>query len=177
MHPSLVWNTRQLNPGYFCCSLLYLPISRFISLFYFQIEPATGDKPGGVSTTSTGLQRHKWELALGLSPFSIGGYPKKDSCRFYRIQLRDFSCFSFLFRLDKDANHLLPADLPGHRLPAHGTAANKPPYPTPTQDIHQDTQHSRWQGMWNGTGYPVGGTRRIGYHVTDVENSDEEVLQ
>ena len=77
----------------------------FFSLFFSTYEPWTGDNPGGVDTTSTVLQIHKWQIALGLYHCSIRGVTTKyDICRFYGGQYGDFPSFSFLFLLEKDAN-------------------------------------------------------------------------
>ena len=85
--------------------------------------------------------------------------------------------FSLLFRLDKDANHLLPADLLGRRLLAHGANATAAPELTPTQDFHQENQHTVWKGIWTGTDYMGGGTRRVGSHGTNGYNPEKDVLQ
>ena len=106
-----------------------------------------------------------------------GVTPKNYGCRFYSSQYRVFPSFSFLFRLNNDANHLLPSDLPGRQFPAHDASVNTPPDPMPTRYIHQDTQYMVWQGMWTDTVHPGGGTRRVGYHVTDRDNLDRGVLQ
>ena len=83
-----------------------------------------------------------------------------------------FPSFSFLFSLDKDANPLLPADLPGLWLPANGVSAA-----TLTWAHHQDTLQPGWQVMRNITVHPVGGKRRFGSHVTEGYNQDGGVLQ
>ena len=83
-----------------------------------------------------------------------------------------FPSFSFLFSLDKDANPLLPADLPGLWLPANGVAAV-----TLTWAHHQDTLQPGWQVIRNITVHPVGGKRRFGSHVTEGDNPDGVVLQ
>ena len=44
-----------------------------------------------------------------------------------------FLIFPSFFFLVKDANHLLPSDLPGHRLPVHAAAVKTPPDSTPTR--------------------------------------------
>ena len=62
-------------------------------------------------------------------------------------------------------------------MPAHGSAVNTPPEPTPTRSLHQDTQHPGWQGLRTCTGHPGGGTLRIVSHVTDRDNPDGCVLQ
>ena len=55
---SLVWHMRKLNTGNCHFSLIYLPISIFIYIFYSTGESADGDNPGGVATTSNSLQHH-----------------------------------------------------------------------------------------------------------------------
>ena len=62
-------------------------------------------------------------------------------------------------------------------MPSHGAAAAAPTPPAPTQDRHKDTNHLGWQGMRTGTGHPGGGTQRVGYLVTDGENTDGDVPQ
>ena len=106
-----------------------------------------------------------------------GVTPKKDGCRFCSIQYDDFPYFIFLFCLEKDANHLLPSDLPEIWLPVHAANTNKLPDPMPTQALHWDMQHPGCQGIRNDTGQPESGTRQIVAYVTDKDNTDGGVLQ
>ena len=115
--PSLVWHTRHLNPRYYRCSLLYLPISNFLfSIIIYrwthnriQEEMRRNNTP---RTAAPETSARAWTLQF----LDKGVNPKKEGCIFYSSQYGYFSSFSYLFCLNKDANHLLLADLPGSRL-------------------------------------------------------------
>ena len=173
-----MWHTRQLNNGYCRCSLLYIPISAFI--FSIILYKLTHNR-----RQARGCHHHiHWpaapETASHARPVLLidkGVNPKKDGYRFYSSQYGDFSSCYLLFSLNKDANNLLPADFPVHRLPAHSAAAKTQTEPTPTRDIHWDTQHPGCQGLWTGTGHIGGGTRWVVSRVTDIKNLDGGVLK
>ena len=75
-----------------------------------------------------------WTLPL----IDKGVNSKNNGCSFYSSYYEAFTYFPFLFCLNKDANYLLPADIPGRRLPAHGAAANAPLDPMTTRALHWD---------------------------------------
>ena len=106
-----------------------------------------------------------------------GVTPKSYGCILYSSQYGAFPSFSFLFCLNKDSNQLIPTDFPGRWLPALSASTNTPPDSTPTWDLHRYTQHPGWQGLRTDTGHPVGGTRRVGSHVTGRDIPDGDVLQ
>ena len=83
----------------------------FFLYFTLQVNPRTYN-PGGVAATSNGLQHQKRQLALFLSNFLDKGVIQKITAVDTTVAstgiLLLFPSFSFLFCLDKDANHLLP---------------------------------------------------------------------
>ena len=145
----------------------------FFFLLYCTDKPADGDNPGGIATTSNGIQHQKLQLALILSHSLIRGLSRNNICRSYSSQYRNFPSFYFLFCLDKGDNHLLSDNLPGRRMPAPSASASTTRSPTPTQDHHQDTQPG-WQGLRTVTGPPGSGTQSFEYHG---DNPDGGVLQ
>ena len=76
-----------------------------------------------------------------------GVYPKKNGCKSYSSQYGDFPYFSFLFLLNKDANHILPDNLPRRQVPSHGATTAALPAPALTQAQYWDTHHPGWQGL------------------------------
>ena len=122
----------QLNPGYCRCSLLYLTISLFVFFFYSTGEPhglrqARGCHHHIQQPVEPETAARAWSLPLIDKEVT----PKNNGCIFYSSQYVSFPYFSFRFRHDKDANHLLSSNLPGHRLPTHSDAAAAPPISRP----------------------------------------------
>ena len=118
---------------------------QFFPLVYSTGEPVTGSKPGGVSTTFNGLQHQNRHFALGLYHCSIRGLLQKISAVDFTVASNGiFPMFPSFFCLHKDSNHVLLAYLPGRWLSTHRAAVKTPPDPTPTRDLHRDTQHLGW---------------------------------
>ena len=133
-NPSLVWHTRQLNPGYCHCYLLYLPIS--ISLFSILLYRWTHGR-----IKARGYRHHiQWpaapETAARAWPLPLidkGGYPKRTavdptvaSTRLFLLFPSFFSSTSMPITSSRPTSQvagcLTAPSLPHHRPP-------RPPVP------------------------------------------------